>query len=492
MNEDSSCWIHVSQPWSGAGYGVTNLPRIGHEVIVDFLGGDPDRPIIVGRVYTNLQKTPYALPANKTQSGWKSNSTNGTGGYNEIMFEDSAGKELFRVQAERDFHALVKHDAEIIVGRDVTTFVKRNDSLTVDKDLSKHVLGNEREVTAQNRAVSVGQSRTTNIGVNETVVVGSRVATVVPPAGGGSGKGTSTSITDDKIVLSTKSGATVTLSGTDISLSGANVSISASQKLTLSGKSLTDMSGGTVKITGGPMVLINPSGGLFSARVTDPSPNVILKGAATVLVGGPQFPFDVVRLPNGDLQVGKAITIKGDANFQGAVMSNLGKMSTTPAGMHVLNVIDGSGKTMTVIPFNGNNSFCGPNTTWADFQGQTPAGQPVYDGAGKPIMGPDGKPLMGTGTGANTTLQLNPNLTLPNSQDPSNPMPNDAIMFHEMTHGTHQMTGTADMSPVPGWDTKEEQTTISTGNPSEADYLQQTGYPYHRTDHDTTWAPNGP
>ncbi|WP_235880117.1 type VI secretion system Vgr family protein [Polyangium aurulentum] len=93
MDDNSSCWIHVSQPWGGAGYGGTSLPRIGQEVLVDFLGGDLDRPVIVGRVYTNLQKTPYRLPENKTQSGWKSNSTNDTGGYNELMFEDAAGRE---------------------------------------------------------------------------------------------------------------------------------------------------------------------------------------------------------------------------------------------------------------------------------------------------------------------------------------------------------------------------------------------------------------
>lgn len=75
MDEKSSCWIHVSQSWGGAGYGGVNLPRIGQEVVVDFLGGDPDRPIITGRVYTNLQKVPYSLPASKTQSGWKSNVT---------------------------------------------------------------------------------------------------------------------------------------------------------------------------------------------------------------------------------------------------------------------------------------------------------------------------------------------------------------------------------------------------------------------------------
>src|SRR5262249_19086768 len=83
MNEDSSCWIHVSQPWGGAGYGGINLPRVGQEVIVDFLGGDPDRPVITGRVYTNLQKVPYRLPERKTQSGWRSNSSPRAEGYNE-------------------------------------------------------------------------------------------------------------------------------------------------------------------------------------------------------------------------------------------------------------------------------------------------------------------------------------------------------------------------------------------------------------------------
>jgi hypothetical protein len=271
------------------------------------------------------------------------------------------------------------------------------------------------------------------------------------------------------------------------------VSVSAgANKVTVSGKDGAEVSssGGPVTIQGGPMVLVNPAGSLFSGRVTDLAPAAITRGAATVLVGGPAFPFDVVRLPNGDIKVGNAMTIKGDANFQGRVMANLGKISTTNSGMTVLNTIDGSGKTMDVIPYAGDNSFCGPNRTWADVQGQTPAGQQVFDGAGQPVMGPDGNPLLGTGTGANTTLQLNPDLTLHNSHDPSHPLPNDAIMFHEMTHGTHQMTGTSNSAPVPGWDTNEERVTILTGTPSEADYGREIGYPWHRTDHDSTFAPN--
>ena len=152
MDDKSSCWIHVSHPWGGAGYGGMNIPRVGQEVLVDFLGGDPDRPVIIGRVYTNLQKVPYKLPDNKTQSGWKSNSTTATGGYNELMFEDSAGKEQVRIQAERDMNTLVKNDQTTTVRRNRSTFVLAND-LEV-------VAAFQTQVVGLNRTVAVLQSQT--------------------------------------------------------------------------------------------------------------------------------------------------------------------------------------------------------------------------------------------------------------------------------------------------------------------------------------------
>jgi type VI secretion system secreted protein VgrG len=145
-DDNSSCWMHVNQPWGGTGYGGTNLPRIGQEVLVDFLGGDPDRPVILGRVYTALQPTPYKLPANKTQSGWKSNSTGGGGGFNEIKFEDSHGKELFSTQAERDYQGLVKHDSSTLVGNDRTHTTVGNNTETVQQKEKVTVLGS-RAVT---------------------------------------------------------------------------------------------------------------------------------------------------------------------------------------------------------------------------------------------------------------------------------------------------------------------------------------------------------
>ena len=126
MDDKSSCWIHVSQPWSGTGFGGTNLPRIGQEVLVDFLGGDPDRPVITGRVYTNVNKTPYKLPDNKTQSGWRTMSSPGGNGFNELMFEDKKGQERLNMQAERNMDTLVKNDQTLAVGKDRSVAVRRH------------------------------------------------------------------------------------------------------------------------------------------------------------------------------------------------------------------------------------------------------------------------------------------------------------------------------------------------------------------------------
>jgi type VI secretion system secreted protein VgrG len=285
MDDKSSCWIPVSQPWAGTGYGGVSLPRVGQEVIVDFLGGDPDRPIIVGRVYTNLQKVPFGLPANKTQSGWKSNSTQGTGGYNEIMFEDVAGKELVRVQAERDLNKLVKNDETVTIGNDRTKNVGRDDSLTVGNDRTKMIGGSERNVIGLNQSVAVGVNRATQVGRIDSTMVGERHSILVMEPGEGGGDcctaitSTSSTVTIDidggpsiklskagatysgsppvasgsAIELNTGAGALIKLEGSSILLTASSISINS---FGAGGTAIT-ASGGDVKITGGPMVRIN-------------------------------------------------------------------------------------------------------------------------------------------------------------------------------------------------------------------------------------------
>lgn len=141
-DERSSCWIRVAQAWAGSGWGGQFIPRIGMEVVVVFLGGDVDRPMIVGSVYNAANLPPLKLPEKKTQSGIRSQSTPGGGGYNEIMFEDTAGGELLSIRAQRNLDESASNDIRSTAGRDHVTATGRNASRDVDQNDALHVGGN--------------------------------------------------------------------------------------------------------------------------------------------------------------------------------------------------------------------------------------------------------------------------------------------------------------------------------------------------------------
>ena len=143
-NDDGCCWVRVAQIWAGAGFGGIHIPRIGQEVVVDFLEGDPDRPIVTGCLYNGDNTPPYELPKNKTQSGVKSRSVlAGTAdNFNEIRFEDKKGAEELHVQAEKDYTTLVKHDQSTNIGHDRTTTIEKNDTLKIQGDQFIHIHGN--------------------------------------------------------------------------------------------------------------------------------------------------------------------------------------------------------------------------------------------------------------------------------------------------------------------------------------------------------------
>jgi type VI secretion system secreted protein VgrG len=117
-DESSSCWIRVSQTWSGKGWGAMQIPRIGQEVIVEFLEGDPNRPLVTGRVYNTEQTVPYNLPGSATQSGIKSRSTpdGDQSTFNELRFEDKKGEESIYFHAEKDFNRVVENNDTLKVG----------------------------------------------------------------------------------------------------------------------------------------------------------------------------------------------------------------------------------------------------------------------------------------------------------------------------------------------------------------------------------------
>lgn len=154
-NERSSCWLRVSQGWAGTGFGSMLIPRVGEEVLVSFLGGDPDQPIIVGRVFNATQPVPYELPQHKTRSTWKSQSSPGGGGFNEILFEDLAGRELVYIQAEKNLRQLVKNDETVTIGSDRQKLVKGNETETTRGNRTEATLSNRVELTMGNRLTAI-------------------------------------------------------------------------------------------------------------------------------------------------------------------------------------------------------------------------------------------------------------------------------------------------------------------------------------------------
>jgi type VI secretion system secreted protein VgrG len=169
-DETASCWIRINQSWGGQGYGGIVLPRIGQEVLIGFLEGHPDRPVMLGRVYNQTQPLPYKLPDNKTVSGWKSNSSPGGGGYNEIKFEDKAADEEINIQAEKNLRKRVLNDETIMVGNDRQKTVKVNEQCTTGNNRVEVTGRHRSETTQKNRMIHVKALRDKLVMMNETWV----------------------------------------------------------------------------------------------------------------------------------------------------------------------------------------------------------------------------------------------------------------------------------------------------------------------------------
>jgi type VI secretion system secreted protein VgrG len=160
-DERSSAWIRVATPWAGANFGMTSIPRIGTEVIVSFMGGDPDRPIITGMIPNANTMPPWELPASKTQSGFLSRSTPG-GSYanaNAIRFDDRKGAEQVWIQAERNLDTVVEHDETKAVGNDRTLQVGGNHVQGIGKDVTHTVGGAHTETVRRNMTLNVTEGR---------------------------------------------------------------------------------------------------------------------------------------------------------------------------------------------------------------------------------------------------------------------------------------------------------------------------------------------
>ncbi|WP_318378505.1 type VI secretion system tip protein VgrG [Enterobacter sp.] len=191
-NENSSCWVRVSQAWAGPGFGNLAIPRVDQEVIVDFLNGDPDQPIIMGRTYHQDNRSPGSLPGTKTQMTIRSKTYKGEG-FNEMRFEDATGQEQLYMHAQKDMQTEVLNDKTTTVNHDHTETVDNNQTVTVKVGQTVNVgskkegghdqkvtIANDQSITVQNnQKLDVMQDRVKNIGGNQTTIItGSDTETV--------------------------------------------------------------------------------------------------------------------------------------------------------------------------------------------------------------------------------------------------------------------------------------------------------------------------
>jgi len=151
-DDTSSCWVRVSSAWAGQGFGGVQVPRVGDEVVIDFINGDPDRPIITGRVYNEASMPPWALPAAATQMGFLSRSKDGsTDTANALRFEDRAGEEHVWIQAQRNMDVNVKNDASQSIGSNNSHYTAGNEQYRVETNRSHAVKGTEVRVIGQDK-----------------------------------------------------------------------------------------------------------------------------------------------------------------------------------------------------------------------------------------------------------------------------------------------------------------------------------------------------
>lgn len=284
-DENSSCWVRVSQNWAGKQWGMIFHPRIGQEVVVEFLEGNPDRPLITGRVYNGANPIPYTVP---TQSGILTRSTKGgsTDNFNQIRFEDEKGSEEIQVHAEKDMNRIVENNDTENVGANQTSTIKANKTVKVSKD--------HAETIGADMALTVGKKREMTIGEDLAETVGGKMDLTV-------GKTLSETVGEARSVTVGEAN-TVSVGAAESYTVGKSqtVDIAKSQSLSI-GKNLT------VSVGAEGSVDIGKTYALSAQKIT-----IEAKDELKIKVGSAELTFK----KNGDINVkGKKIDMKASADF---------------------------------------------------------------------------------------------------------------------------------------------------------------------------------
>jgi type VI secretion system secreted protein VgrG len=243
-DQDSSCWIRVATPWAGKGWGTINIPRIGQEVVVQFLEGDPDQPIVLGSFYNAEHMPPFPLPAAKNIAGLKSNSTRGGGGYNELTLDDTKGKEKITIHAQKDMGTTVENDQSNTVKGKFTETITKDTEITIQTGKLEHTV-------ADNTATyTVKKDLTETYHADQSTTVEGNLKIDVTGAAKGGGKVLLHA--KEEIVLHTgASKLTMRKDGT-ILLEGVKITVKGSEKLKEDAPDVEITGSKTAKIGVGP------------------------------------------------------------------------------------------------------------------------------------------------------------------------------------------------------------------------------------------------
>lgn len=323
-NDDkSSCWIRVSQGWAGLGMGSFFLPRIKQEVVVSFLEGNPDAPLITGRVYNAESTPPYPLPDEKTKSTIRTESSPGGGGYNELRFEDAAGAEEIYIHGQKDENIVIENDKTQLIGHDETLEVKRDRTRTVQRDHYLTVNRNQEMKVVGNDQIQIDGNQSTTILGNETIVIGGSRGEVV----GGSSTigitGTFGLTVGDATTISIAANCTESIDGAstqDVSgdatatIGGADSrDVSGAYTLTVGGAGSIDI-GGALAVSAGGATTINSDGPM---KITAPKFELTADDEIKFVTGS----AEITMKSGGDITIkGSKISVEasGDMTLKGS------------------------------------------------------------------------------------------------------------------------------------------------------------------------------
>lgn len=472
--QPQSCFVRVSETWAGSTMGEQFLPRIGHEVLVAFLDGDPDRPIIVGAVYNGKNKQPLELLKYKTRSGLKTRSTPAATGkdkYHMLRFEDKTGSEQVLLRSQRRL--------------DVRAFGSSFHTVGANYHLHVGYKDPESDESGGDLAVYAGGAHDLHVlksiyaGIDEDWNVTVKGKTVFDFQGGTTLKTPTLDVSAKMIRIESVAQLDLKVGGNFVSITPAGVAINGTMVLINSGgaaasaqdTSVTDPLDAAISDTGEPGML---------ERLRKPG-----KGGGRRVRDLKHYSFpNLPRNADGSYQYSTGVRIDGsDPLYVADVAANLDQIAATTEGANMLNNLNGSGKQTLIHPYPATvppNAFAQPGAgTNQDYADATPSGQPVFDGGGSPINDAAGNQLTGTGRGTDVDVSYNPSDWTGKSMG-TNP-PGDVILFHEMTHGDHMQQGTYDGSPgPPGFDTNEEKNTIDPENR----YRDERGHPRRHDHHD--------